>query len=100
MFSDKNWTIFYQMDHCEGGSEHKIHIFFIKLNIDLETDEKKSTLILCMHLHTMYRECVSMGAAGAQTHRSLGHHLLHPKTLRIFKVLLATGDFEDQSSLL
>ena len=23
------------------------------------------------------RECVSMGAAGAQTRRSLGHHLLH-----------------------
>ena len=28
--------------------------------------------------HTSSRECVSMGAAGAQAHRSLGHHLLHP----------------------
>ena len=25
-----------------------------------------------------YRECVSMGAEGAPTDRSLGHHLLHP----------------------
>ena len=24
------------------------------------------------------RECISKGAAGAQTRRSLGHHLLHP----------------------
>ena len=24
------------------------------------------------------RECVSTGAAGAQTHKFLGHHLLHP----------------------
>ena len=29
------------------------------------------------------RECVSMGAAGAQTRRSLGHHLLHPLILRL-----------------
>ena len=28
------------------------------------------------------RECVSVGAAGAQTRRSLGHHLLHPQILR------------------
>ena len=28
------------------------------------------------------RECVSMGAMGAQTRRSLGHHLLHPLILR------------------
>ena len=30
-----------------------------------------------------YRECVSTGAAGAGTRRSLGHHLLHPLILRI-----------------
>ena len=29
------------------------------------------------------RECVSTGAAGAQTRRSLGHHLLHPLILRL-----------------
>ena len=28
-------------------------------------------------------ECVSMSAAGAQTRRSLGHHLLHPLILRL-----------------
>ena len=28
------------------------------------------------------RECVSTGAAGARTRRSLGHHLLHPLILR------------------
>ena len=30
----------------------------------------------------LYRECVSTGAAGAQTRRSLGHHLLQPQILR------------------
>ena len=29
------------------------------------------------------RECVSTGAAGAQTRRFLGHHLLHPLILRL-----------------
>ena len=45
------------------------------------------------------RECVSMGEAGAQTRRSLGHHLLHPQILRLL-VLLKPADFEAQSSLL
>ena len=45
------------------------------------------------------RECVSMGAAGARTRRSLGHHLLHPLILRLL-VLCAPGDYEAQSSLL
>jgi hypothetical protein len=45
------------------------------------------------------RECVSTGAAGARTHRSLGHHLLHPLILRLL-VLCALADFEAQSSLL
>ena len=31
----------------------------------------------------MSRECVSMGAVGAQTCRSLGHHLLHPQILTV-----------------
>ena len=45
------------------------------------------------------RECVSTGAAGAHTRRSLGHHLLHPLILRLL-VLCAPADFEAQSSLL
>ena len=45
------------------------------------------------------RECVSMGAAGAQIRRSVGHHLLHPQILRLL-VLLKLADFEAQSSLL
>ena len=47
----------------------------------------------------MIREWVSTGAAGAQTQRSLGHHLLHPQILRLL-VLLKPADLEDQSSLL
>ena len=43
------------------------------------------------------RECVSTGAAGARTRRSLGHHLLHPLILRLL-VLCAPADFETQSS--
>ena len=31
------------------------------------------------------RECVSTGAAGARTRRSLGHHLLHPLILRLLQ---------------
>ena len=42
---------------------------------------------------------LSTDAAGAQTGRSLGHHLLHPQILRIL-VLLKSVDFEAQSSLL
>ena len=45
------------------------------------------------------RECVSTGASGAYTRRSLGHHLLHPLILRLL-VLCAPADFEAQSSLL
>jgi hypothetical protein len=45
------------------------------------------------------RECVSTGAAGARTRRSLGHHLLHLLILRLL-VLCAPSDFEAQSSLL
>ena len=33
------------------------------------------------------RECVSTGAAGAQTHRSLEHHLLHPQILGLLVLL-------------
>ena len=42
------------------------------------------------------RECVSTGAAGARTRRSLGHHLLHPLILRL--LVLCAPDFETQSS--
>ena len=45
------------------------------------------------------RECVSPGAAGARTCRSLGHHLLHLQILTLL-VLLKLADFEAQSSLL
>ena len=39
-----------------------------------------------------HRECISMGAAGAGSCRSLGHHLLH---LQIFRLLvLKPADFE------
>ena len=34
-------------------------------------------------LQKLLRECVSTGAAGARTHRSLGHHLLNPLILRL-----------------
>jgi hypothetical protein len=36
-----------------------------------------------LSLVTVQRECVSTGAASAQTRRSLGHHLLDPLILRI-----------------
>ena len=36
-------------------------------------------------------ECVSMGAAGAQIRRSLGHHLLHPQILRLLVLLKPTA---------
>ena len=42
------------------------------------------------------RECVSTGAAGAQTHRSLGHHLLHPLILRLL-VLFAPADLRPRA---
>ena len=45
------------------------------------------------------RECISTGAVGAQTRRSLGHHLFHLQILRLL-VLLKPPDFEAQSSLL
>ena len=48
---------------------------------------------------TKCRECISTGAAGEQTRRSLGHHLLHPLILRLF-VLCTPADFEAQISLL
>ena len=44
------------------------------------------------------RECVSTGAAGVQTRRSLGHHLLHPLILRLLILSMCTCCFETQSS--
>ena len=46
-----------------------------------------------------YRECVTTGAAGAQTCRSLGHHLLHPLILRLL-VICAPTDFENPENRL
>ena len=45
-----------------------------------------------------FRECVSTGAAGARTSRSLGHHLLHPLILRLLFSTMCTRCFETQSS--
>ena len=38
---------------------------------------------ICITDQVGHMECVSTGAAGAQTHRSLGHHLLHLLILRL-----------------
>ena len=46
-----------------------------------------------------YREWVSTGSAGAQTRRSLEHHLLHPLILRLL-VLCAPADFENPENRL
>ena len=48
-----------------------------------------------MHAVDIYstRECVSMGALGVRTRRSLEHHLLHSLILRLL-VLSAPADFE------
>ena len=43
------------------------------------------------------RECVSTGAAGARTHRSLRQHLLHLLILRLL-VLCAPANFETQTA--
>ena len=61
------------------SQENFVHFFFSKLWLN--------------------RECVSMGAADAQTRRSLGHHLLHSQILRLL-VLFKPADSEAQSSLL
>ena len=54
---------------------------------------------ICITDQLGHRECVSMGAEGAQTRRSLGHNLLH---LLIFRLLVpcAPADFEAQSSFI
>ena len=39
-------------------------------------------------LLSKFRECVSTGAAGAQTRKSLGHHLLHLLILRLLASIL------------
>ena len=44
---------------------------------------------------TQNRECVRAGAAGSQTRRFLGHHLLHPLILRLL-VLCAPADLKTQ----
>ena len=78
-----------------------ISVAFSKLDL-----QKKSYRTQCAHqwslerppiLPRIHRECVSTGAAGARTLRSLGHQLLHPLILRLL-VLYAPADFEPQSS--
>ena len=49
------------------------------------------------NLASFIRECVRAGAAGAETHRSLGHNLLHPLILRLL-LLCVSADFGTQSS--
>ena len=56
---------------------HKWSNFCKFSKFDLEFKQFKHYLSL------ITRECVSMGAAGAQTRRSLGNHLLHPLILRL-----------------
>ena len=41
------------------------------------------TFTYFVYLLSLSRECVSMGAVGARTRRSLKHHLLHPLILRL-----------------
>ena len=38
-------------------------------------------------------ECVSTGAVGAQTRRSLGHCLLHPQILKLLVLCIETRGF-------
>ena len=64
-------------------------LFTIKLFTGITKPAKKSTFL------SPFREWVSMGAVGAQTSRSLGHHLLHRQIFR-FLVLLKPADFERQ----
>ena len=40
-------------------------------------------MVLSLSDQYINRECVSTGAAGVQTRRSLGHHLSHPLILRL-----------------
>ena len=61
--------------------------------IELRTSLKRFTIQLRLQYSPISRECVSTGAAGAQTRRSLGHHLFHPQILRLL-VLLKPPDFE------
>ena len=57
---------------------------------------------IAIHLHSCFfnfkllvksnsSEYVNMGAVGAQTRRSLGHHLLHPQILRLLVLLKPRG---------
>ena len=68
----------------ETQSDCNLHI-----NDDLGQIDNRYVVILGIgiNIYPWYRECVSTGAAGAQTCRSLGNHLLHPQILR-FLVLL------------
>ena len=54
---------------------------------------------ICITDQLGHKECVSTGAEGARTRRSLGHHFLHSLILRRL-VLCAPAGFEAQSSLL
>jgi hypothetical protein len=65
----------------------------------IETDTLTCQPFMIHALGFLHRECVSTGAVGARTRRSLGHHILHPLILRLL-VLCAPTDFEAQSSLL
>ena len=42
-------------------------------------------------IKTHNRECISTGAAGARTRKSLGHHLLHPLILRLLVLCAPAG---------
>ena len=71
------------------------------INDDLGQIDNRYVVILGIgiNIYPWYRECVSTGAAGAQTCRSLGHHLLHPQILRP-RALFYRTDYNRRSKFL
>ena len=58
--------------------------FRIRISQELRKIFMKHLIVTITRRHEEINwECVSTGAAGAQTRRSLGHHLLYPLILRL-----------------
>ena len=80
--------------HRENEGENRIespHVHLLSKHLNI-IHKGNVSRILCIisklqevhkYILTYYRECVSTGAAGVRTRRSLGHHLLHPLILRL-----------------
>ena len=64
----------------------RANMYFLKLHLFLYMT--RLFLGFFSHLGVKARECVRVGAAGAQTRRTLGHHLLHPLIPLILKPLV------------